>query len=102
MSTKAKSAAPAKTAPSDTLESRLAAALALCQGPTAEEIQLVDETPVLLEVAAPQVVQQTTTPADHLEQAAPATGLGAGSTISGAFSAPLASAFAAASGCPRR
>lgn len=37
MSTKAKSAAPAKTAPSDTLESRLAAALALCQGPKAEE-----------------------------------------------------------------
>lgn len=37
MSTKAKSAAPAQTAPSDTLESRFAAALAFCQGAKAEE-----------------------------------------------------------------
>lgn len=37
MSTKAKSAAPAKMAPSETLETRFAAALALAQGAKAEE-----------------------------------------------------------------
>lgn len=37
MSTKAKSPAPAKTAPNETLESRFSAALALCQGGKAVE-----------------------------------------------------------------